>query len=73
MPDEIYANDFLDCSTEKKEGHIVKYIKASTAENQIVDMMGKLGFATGHGSSIADLLTELEWQVNELILKHKGE
>ncbi len=40
-----------------------EYTKTSKA---ITQMMGRVGFATGHGSSISGLLNEMEWQINEL-------
>ncbi len=43
-----------------------EYTKTSKAITQIAEMMGRVGFATGHGSSIDDLLKEMEWQINEL-------
>ena len=33
--------------------------------NQIAEWMMAKGYATGHGDSVVDLLTELEWQVRE--------
>ena len=33
--------------------------------NEIAEWMIKQGYATGHGDSVVDLLTELEWQVAE--------
>ena len=33
--------------------------------NQIAEWMMAKGYATGHGDSVGDLLTELEWQVRE--------
>lgn len=33
--------------------------------NEIANWMMARGYATGHGDSVADLLTELEWQVRE--------
>lgn len=33
--------------------------------NEIANWMIARGFATGHGDSVADLLTELEWQIRE--------
>ncbi len=43
-----------------------EHTKTSKAITQIAEMMGRVGFATGHGSSIAGLLNEMEWQINEL-------
>ena len=33
--------------------------------NQIAEWMMAKGYATGHGDSVEDLLTELEWQIRE--------
>ena len=35
--------------------------------NELAEWMIKLGFATGHGDSTADLLIELEWQIEEKV------
>ena len=40
--------------------------KAIAAErNKLATWMMEKGYATGHGDTIEDLLTELEWQVRE--------
>ena len=33
--------------------------------NQVAEWMMAKGYATGHGDSVEDLLTELEWQIRE--------
>ena len=41
------------------------YLIAAAERNACAQWMMARGFATGHGDSVADLLTELEWQVRE--------
>ena len=41
------------------------YLVAATKQNACAQWMIEKGYATGHGDSVADLLTELEWQVRE--------
>ena len=38
---------------------------AAAERNACAQWMMARGFATGHGDTVADLLTELEWQVRE--------
>jgi hypothetical protein len=49
-----------------KEAYEDLIVKAVAEErNKIAEWMIKQGYATGHGESVVDLLTELEWQVAE--------
>jgi hypothetical protein len=38
---------------------------AAAERNKLAQWMVSLGYATGHGDTIEDLLEELEWQVTE--------
>jgi hypothetical protein len=41
------------------------YLVGDERMNEIAEWMMKHGYATGHGDTVVDLLTELEWQVAE--------
>jgi hypothetical protein len=49
-----------------KEAYEDLIVKAVAEErNKIAEWMMKHGYATGHGDTVVDLLTELEWQAAE--------
>ncbi len=73
MQDEIYANNFLDCSTEKKEGHIVKYIKASTANQVVIDAMEEVKIKLDDLRYSFNSRKNMEIIIKNTIQKHKGE
>jgi len=45
--------------------------EANAAREELAHWMMDNGFATGHGDSLSDLLSELTWQIKELRTESK--
>ena len=65
----LQAEWIVRCCGDVAEEEITK-LKQENLEKIVKWSMG-LGFATGHADSIDDLLSELEWQIKEVLGKHK--
>jgi hypothetical protein len=61
----IWAKAIADLKEE------IERLKNADKEKLAAWMM-KNGFATGHGDSIEDLLSELEWQIEERVQRVAG-
>jgi len=46
-------------------------VAANAAREELAHWMMDNGFATGHGDSLSDLLSELTWQIKELRTESK--